>query len=284
MSDKVKGVLFLTGSALGFAIMTIFLGLAGTSIPPIQKVFFRNLITFFVSFFLIVRNKEVFFGNKGNRMILVFRSSFGVIGMILYFYALDNSVRADANMLNKLSSFFIVLFSFIFLKEKAKPYQVIAIVIAFIGALFVIRPSFDVTILPYLASLASAVFAGAAYTILRYLGNKEKFYTITFFFSGFSVFVILPFMLLNYVPMSPLELIYLLLAGLFASIGQFGVTIAYKFAPAKEISIFNYLNVIFVTVMSFFVFDELPTLLSFMGYIIIFGAAYYIFRKNQQLA
>ena len=54
-------------------------------------------------------------------------------------------VLSDASMLNKLSPFFTLIFSYIFLKEKLSPFQCIAIVIAFIGSLFIIKPSFDLT-------------------------------------------------------------------------------------------------------------------------------------------
>jgi drug/metabolite transporter (DMT)-like permease len=214
--------------------------------------------------------------------LLLYRSGLGLSGMVLYFYAIDNSVLADANMLNKISTFFLILFSFVFLKERIKRYQTISIIVAFIGTLFIIKPAFQIEIIPYIAAIFSAIFAGASYTLLRYLGDKEKFFTITFFFSLFSVVTLFPFFIYYFEPMTTTQLIYLLLAGTFASIGQYGITIAYRYAPAREISIFNYLNVVFVTIISFFVFTELPDIYSFIGYFIIFGSSFYIFCKTQK--
>ena len=77
-------------------------------------------------------------------------------------------------------------------------------------------------------------------------------------------------MMVVYTPMSIKQLFYLLMAGVFASIGQFGITIAYKYAPAKEISIFDYSNILFSAMISFLVFGVLPDTLSFIGYFIIF--------------
>lgn len=77
------------------------------------------------------------------------------------------------------------------------------------------------------------------------------------------------------------QLVYLILAGIFASIGQFGVTLAYKYAPAKKISIFDYTNIIFSAIISFVIFGALPDFLSIIGYLIIFGSSLYMFIKEK---
>lgn len=280
LEHKTKGIIFILISAFGFAVMSIFVKLSG-DLPTIQKVFFRNIIGVILSLALIIRYKAPIVKNKKNILPLILRSTFGVLGMISYFYAMDHMVLSDANMLNKLSTFFLLLFSALFLKEKMKPYQIISVIIAFVGALFIIKPVFQFDILPYLISVVAAILAGAAYTLLRYLRNKETYYSITFFFSAFSTLAVLPLFIINFQPMSGLQILYLLLAGVFASIGQFGITIAYHYAPAKEISIFNYFNVIFVTILSYIVFLDFPDFYSIIGYVIIFGASIYMFRKNR---
>src|SRR5699024_9594409 len=81
------------------------------------------------------------------------------------------------------------------------------------------------------------VFAAGAYTVLRVLGDKEQFYTVVFYFSFFTTVILLPYDVLFYKPMSLKQWVYLLLAGLFATVVQFGITVAFKYAPANEISI-----------------------------------------------
>ena len=100
--------------------------------------------------------------------------------------------------------------------------------------MFIIKPQFNFDIIPSLIGVCGAICAAAAYTYLRVLGSKEKYYTIVFYFSFFSTMVILPFMLMVYKEMTLAQLLYLILAGIFASVGQFGITIAYKYAKAKE--------------------------------------------------
>ncbi|WP_294385294.1 DMT family transporter [uncultured Clostridium sp.] len=282
LSNRTKGVLFIIISAFGFAMMSAFVKLSG-DLPSFQKTFFRNITSCIIAFVLILINKESFFGKLENQKILILRSLFGTLGIVFNFYAIDKLVLSDANMLNKLSPFFVIIFSALFLKEKINLKQGLAIIVAFIGALFIIKPQFNFDMIPSLIGVCGAICAAAAYTCLRVLGGKEKYYTIVFYFSFFSTIVILPFMLIVYKEMSMLQFIYLILAGIFASIGQFGITIAYKYAKAKEISIFDYSNILFSAIISIVLFGVIPDYLSVLGYIIIFAVSLYMFLYNKKL-
>src|SRR5699024_1031334 len=270
-------------SSIGFAIMTLFVKLSG-DLPAIQKTFFRNFVSMIIAFGFVMYNKESLFGKRENQALLLWRSIFGTLGIIFLFYAIDNLVLSDADMLNKMSPFLVIIFSAIFLKEKVMPYQIATIIMAFIGMLFIVKPSFSVDFVPYMVGVLSAIVAAAAYTFLRVLGNREKYYTVVFYFSFFSTVVLLPFLLMFYEPMSMQQLTLLLLAGLFATVGQFGITLAYKFAPARDISIFTYSTVIFTTILSFAFFGEGPDKFSLIGYIIILGAMTYMFFRGRKSA
>ena len=280
-SNRLKGIFFIILSAFGFAVMSAFIKLSG-DLPNIQKVFFRNLVSAIIALFLIIKHKGSFTGKKENRKILIYRSLFGTIGIIFNYYAIDNLVLSDANMLNKISPFLVAVFCALILKEKINLKQILAIIVAFIGALFIVKPSFDIRVVPYIIGFLSAVFAALAYTCVRMLGNKEEYYTIVFFFSTFSLVTVLPMFIYVYEPMTTMQFVYLILAGIFASLGQFGVTLAYKYAPAKEISIFDYSNIIFSAILSIFLFGVYPDKLSVVGYFIIFAAAFYMFLYNKR--
>lgn len=278
-SNKTKGILFLIASAFGFAMMSAFIKLAG-DLPSFQKTFFRNIVSVIVAFTMLIKHKGSFFGKRENQKLLLARSTFGTIGILCNYYAIDRLVLSDANMLNKISPFFVVIFSAIFLKEKVKPKELIAVLVAFCGVLFVIKPRFSLEMVPAIAGVAGGLSAAAAYTCVRALNNKEKPDTIVFYFSLFSSIVTFPLMIISYHTMTWMQLAYLILAGVFASIGQFGVTFAYKYAPAKQISIFDYSNIIFSAIISFVLFGVFPDWLSIVGYIIIFSASLYMFIKN----
>lgn len=282
MNKKMKGIFFITASAFFFALMSTFVKLSG-DIPAIQKSFFRNLIALIVASIILKKSVMSFKPQKKNIKLLIIRSVMGTIGILGNFYAVSNLQLADASMLQKLSPFLTIIFSFIFLKEKVKPYQIICVITAFIGSLFVIKPGTDVDIFPAVIGVIGAVGAGSAYTAVRALGgNGEKGPVIVFFFSAFSCVVTLPSILFNYTPMSFYQTIMLLLAGVSAAGGQFTVTAAYSNAPAKEISVFDYSNVIFAAILGFIFVGDLPDIYSILGYIIIFGVSIVMFFLNKK--
>ena len=80
--------------------------------------------------------------------------------------------------------------------------------------------------------------------------------------------------------MAPLQWLYLILAGVSASLGQFAITTAYKYAPAKEISVFDYTQVIFAALLGIIFLGEVPVVTSIIGYTIIIGIAILRWHRN----
>lgn len=285
LSKKQKGILFIIISAFCFSLMNMFVKLAG-DLPSIQKSFFRNLVALFVAAFMLRKSHLPFRWQKGNLGLLLVRAGFGTLGILCNFYAIGQLNLADASMLNKLSPFFVILFSFLFLKEKVTPAQTICVIAAFIGSLFIIKPGFAfASAFPALLGFLGGMFAGAAYTAVRGLSLRgEKGPFIVFFFSAFSCLATLPVLLFDYTPMSLRQLFFLIMAGICASGGQFGITAAYANAPASEISIYDYTIVIFAGIWSFLLWDDIPDLLSVIGYIVIFGSSLAMFFYNRSRA
>ena len=132
--------------------------------------------------------------------------------------------------------------------------------------------------------LLGGMGAGAAYTFVRALSKrKEKSARIVFFFSAFSTLTALPFVIADFHPMTFAQFMCLMGAGAAATLGQFGVTLAYLHAPAKEISVFDYTQVLFSAALGFFMFGQIPDGLSVLGYIVICGVSVAMFCYNRHL-
>ncbi len=274
MSNRTKGIICILFAALGFSLMTFFVRISG-DLPTMEKAFFRNAVAVVVSTILLIRSGEGFKIHEGCGRDIFFRCLFGTSGLIANFYAIDRLNIADANMLNKLSPFFAILISIPILQEKPKFRDILAVAAAFSGAMLIVRPSgSNVQLMPALIGLYGGFGAGTAYVFVRRLGKKgERTPVIVLCFSVFSCLVTIPFIIKDYVPMKPWQLLCLLMAGLSATLGQFGITNAYKFAPAKEISVFDYTQVIFAAILGILFLGEVPTVMSVVGYLIIIGVA-----------
>ncbi len=281
IKPKYKGILLIILSAFCFAFMNAFVKLSG-DLPSVQKSFFRNLVAFFIALLMLYRDRKHFHFQKEGMGYLLLRSIFGTIGILCNFYAIDHLVLSDASMLNKMSPFFTILFSWLLLKEKLLPPQGAAVLTAFLGSLLIIKPSLDFSDFKgSAAGLLGGICAGFAYAMVRILGQKGMPKTfIVLFFSGFSCLVTLPFLILDFHPMTGTQLLILIGAGVAAAGGQFAITAAYCYAPAKEISVYDYSQIIFATVLGFLLFREVPDGWSFLGYAIIIFAAVAMFWYN----
>ena len=283
LSSKTKGVIFIILSALSFTGMNTFVRLAG-DLPTMQKVFFRNFVAMIFAFAAMVKAGDSFKPKKGSLKYLLIRSAAGHAGIFGNFYALDKIELSNASMLNKMSPFFALVFSAIFIKEKVKPKQAVAIAVAFIGALFIIKPTFgNADLLASLAGFAGGMAAGGAYTCVRWLGIKgENGRLIVLFFSVFSCVLTVPYLIFDYHYMTAFQWFALLMAGVFAAGGQFAITAAYTHAPSREISVYDYSQIIFAAVVGFFVFGDIPDVWSFVGYFIIIAMAVWMFVYNNR--
>ena len=225
MSQKNKGIILIITSAFFFALMNMMVRLAG-DLPSIEKSFFRNFVAVFFALIALKKSHTPVHIPKGQLKNLLMRSICGTLGILCNYYAIDHLMLADASILNKLSPFFAILFSFLLLKEKIHPFAASCVCIAFIGSLFVIKPGFaSVTALPAFIGLLGGMGAGIAYTYVRILGtNGVKGPFIVLFFSAFSCIVTLPYLIFDFHPMTLAQFGCLLLAGLFASGGPVSYT------------------------------------------------------------
>ena len=286
MADSRKlrrAVLFLIASAFFFALMNMFVRLSG-NIPTFEKTFFRNFFALFIASGAMIKNRCSVIPPKGARLDVICRSVFGYAGVICNFYAIDRLDLSDASLLNKMSPFFAIIASYFLLKEKVAPYQAVCVLLAFIGALFILRPGFDSMVtIPALIGLLGGLGAGIAYTMVRILGGHGvKGPIIVFAFSLFSVLVTAPYLVFAYKPMSMQQFLCLMLAGIAAAGGQFSITAAYTHAPAKEISVFDYMQIVFSSLLGIFILHEMPTVFSVIGYVIIIGASIIMFLLNRR--
>lgn len=283
-SDQMKGVLCILCSAFCFAIMSAMVRLAG-DLPVFEKAFFRNFVAALAAGVIIWRQKVPLNIPQGSGRYVFLRCLFGTCGLLFNFYAIDRLNLADANMLNKLSPFFAIIFSYFLLKEKVRPVQALAVLGAFAGALLIIKPGGSLQSFPALIGFLGGMGAGAAYTCVRKATMEgAPGALIVLCFSVFSCVVTIPFIAADFVMPTPRQLLILLGCGLGGAGGQFAITAAYSFAPAREISVYDYSQVIFGAVLGFFLFGQMPDALSFLGYALIIAMAVmnFVYLRKQR--
>ena len=133
----IPAALYMILSALSFALMGAAVKQAA-QIPFLQKVFFRNFIMIIVILPVLLAKgrsagRRIFTGAPEHRLRMLTRSLFGLSGVALYFYSINGLTLADSSLLNKLSAFFVMILSALFLGERIRFYQIPALAAAFGG-------------------------------------------------------------------------------------------------------------------------------------------------------
>ena len=291
MSDRTKGVLAIVASAFGFALMAAFVRLCddfGSPISTFQKSFFRNLVALALAAAVFCRGRRK--DNEGRESpvvgtdapnrgkvwaLILLRAALGTAGIFANFYALSHIPIAEGQTLNKTAPFFTVLFSWLFLSERATWKQALALVVAFSGVVLVAKPGFaGEEAFPLAMGLLGGMCAGGAYACVHKLGLwKVNGALIIFFFSLFSTVASLPFLCCHYVPMTVAQVAILCGVGAGAAIGQFGITAAYRFAEPRQIAVFDYTSILFAALFGAVLFGQVPDVLSVVGFALIVLAA-----------
>ena len=286
MQSRTKGILAITASAFGFALMALFVRLCddwGAPINSFQKSFFRNLVALAIAG---VAWGRVGAGRRQSRRprrygalqmgLLVLRATLGTVGIFANFYALSHITIAEGQTLNKTAPFFTVLFAWLFLGEKATRRQVIPLFLAFLGVVLIAKPGFaGAAAFPLAMGLLGGICAGGAYACVRALRRHDVDPAfIILFFSAFSCLASVPFMLARFDPMTWSQGLILFGAGASAALGQFGITLAYGFAAPREIAVFDYSNILFTAAFGFIFFAQVPDVWSVLGFVAILVAAF----------
>lgn len=280
MNTKIA-YLYILLSAFFFALMGVFVKFAD-HIDLFTKIFARNIIIVIILPFFMFREKNILKIKKPK--ILALRIFAGLLGVVFSYWSIANMLLSEAVVLNKLSPFFIILISAVFLKEKIRPYQILSIITALLGAVILIRPEFSLEIIPKLAGIAGAIFSAIAYISISKLKGSVSSMAIVFYFGLVTSIVTLPFILVYGKEVKGVDFVYLIGIGLSSLIAQMFMTKAYQYKNASEISIVNYTNIVFSSVLAFMIWGEKLELSFFIGAsLVIFAAVYdYIMNMKRQ--
>lgn len=281
MTQRQKGALYMILSALCFASMQVVVRLS-REIPTMEQIFMRNSFVLIVSAIIILRKKGSLFGPAKYQPYLFGRSFFGFLGLITLFYASSHAAQGDVTILNKTSPIWVTILAVIFMKEKLPKIQIPALALSMVGAFIVFRPSFESNPFPLVVAFLSAVTSGVAYTFLSFFKGKVDGLTVMMHFSTFSAIASIPFMLKDFVVPSFKQAVLLLLIGVFGSLGQAFITYAYRFAPASEISIYNYSGIIFSMILGFFILGEPVKFTSVIGGALVAAASVMVYVYNNR--
>ncbi|MBK6267441.1 DMT family transporter [Marivirga sp. S37H4] len=266
-------------AGLFFAIMNVLVKMLPT-IPAIEIVFFRSLISFVMSYAYLRSVRIPLFGN--NKKWLIARGLAGAIALSMYFYTLQNIPLASAVTIQFLSPIFTSVLGIYIVKEKVKPLQWVFYLIAFIG--IIVIQGFDprISFTMFLIGILAAIFSGLAYNFIRKINTKEHPLVIVFYFPLVTLPLAGIYSAFNWVMPTGNEWYLLILIGVLTQFAQYFMTKSYQSEDLSKVASLSYFSIIYALGFGYVFFDEKFNLMVYAGIaMILSGVVLNIWYKNK---
>ena len=177
-------------------------------------------------------------------------------GVALWFYAMARIPIADVTAMNYMSPIYVTLGAALFLGEKLALRRILAVVIALIGAVIILRPGFREIGPGHVAMLIAAVVFGASYLLAKLLSDETSPIIVVGMLSIFVAIGLFPMALSNWVTPSWHALGILAAVACVATAGHYTMTLAFAAAPITVTQPVTFLQLLWACLLGYFVFDE----------------------------
>lgn len=255
---------------------------------PLQVTFVRYLGHFVSSLaFFLPREGVKIFVTQSYRVQII-RALFLMVGTFFNFIALKYLPLNVTIAIFFVSPLLISLLSIPILKEVVPIKQLLAVLVGFVGVLVIIKPDEFGFQFELVYSIAALVCASMYFVMTRLVARVDSNPVCQIYSSGIPTIIIFPLVISLWEwPSTLVDLILMVVIGCFATLGHSFTTIAYRWAKASFLAPVIYVQLIFMTIISWLVFDHLPTTNTIVGTIIIIFAGLYFFNfernKNADL-
>jgi len=284
MSKNILGLFYMLISVTFFSLMDVLVKVTGEYALG-EILFFRSLFGLIPIFFLIPKNRLKNFYKTQKISLHFYRSLFGTIAMASIFIALRNLELAETVAMTFAGPIFVTLFSIFFLSEKVRLTRWSAVIIGFVGVIFISRPGFETANIFYVFPIIFCLgFAAVCILIRKLTLYGESVWLIAFYFtlvSGLVGLATFPFG--GWLIPTKIDFILLALIGIFGSVANLLLTQSYKLAEVSLTTPLKYLALIYAIAFGFFIFQEIPSFYTILGAGLIVVSSLIIFTRERQL-
>ena len=265
--------MLLTG--LCFVGVNVIVKHLGDSIPSAQSAFLRFVLG--LLFLLpILRSLASIRVTLTQWRLLGFRGAVHTIGVLCWFFAMARIPLAEVTAMNYLNPIYVTLGAALFLGEALAVRRLLAIGVALIGAIIILRPGFRELDPGHIAMLVTALAFGGSYLIAKRLSTELSASAVVAILSVTVTIGLAPFAWAVWVPPTLIELGWLTLVAGFATAGHYTMTRAFAVAPAAVTQPVTFLQLVWAVLLGALLFDEAVDAWVIVGGAVIAGAVSYI--------
>lgn len=291
-THALKAISLKVLSALVFAIMSALVRFLGEKYPVGQIVFFRSAFAILPVVLIYAWRKELAAAVRTARPAgHITRGVMSILSMFCNFSALARLPIVDATAISFVAPLITVALASILLKERVRIYRWSAVLAGLLGILVMLAPHFDPALhvagatstLGIALAVTGAASSAASVIQTRRLTESETTSSIVFYFSLICALAGLSTWPFGWVTPTWPQLVALAAIGLCGGLGHIFLTESYRLAPASVVAPFDYTAMIWVFLLGYFFFNELPSLYVLAGTCIIAGAGLFVIWRERQL-
>jgi len=280
MNKNLLGILLMTLGMFSLSINDIIYKNLTMNFPVWEAVFFRAFSGSIISLYLVYHSGIN--SIKTKKPVRHFVRAFSAVGcVVLYIFGIKYLLLSENIAIAHSAPIIAALLAVPILGEKIGIHRILAIIIGFVGVLVIIKPGTDLFQLKSLLPIGSALFMASVYLTTRSLMNTESSTSIVFYYSFALLFTSLIFFPSDFIIPDTFNLILALSLGIMGSMGHYFMSQAARHADVAVTSPFEYSSFIFVGVMGYLFFYEIPSQSVVLGgSLIILSGVYVAYRER----
>ncbi|PTX51151.1 threonine/homoserine efflux transporter RhtA [Gemmobacter caeni] len=278
----VEGVMWMLASGLSFVGVTGLVRWLGTDLPAAQGAFLRFA---FGVMFLLPTLGPVLRGGfaPGAMRLFALRGAVHTVAVICWFYAMARLPVAEVTAIGYLNPVLVTVGAAVFLGEKLAMRRILAVCVAILGALVILRPGMREVTDGHLAQVAAAFGFAGSYLVAKRLSGMASAGAVVAMMSLMVTLGLAPFALAVWVPVTPVQLVALAGVAAFATSGHYCMTRAFAVAPLTVTQPVTFLQLLWATLLGYVVFHETVDIWVLAGGGVIIAAISYITWREAML-
>jgi len=266
-------------SVCAFSVMDLIVKWS-ENYPLGEVLFFRGFFGLFPIIFLIPRDRLKDFYKTKRSGLHFLRCFVGLIALTSIFIALRNLPLATVVSISFAAPIFTTIMSIFFLSEKVGIYRWLAVIVGFVGIIIITQPGLSVLNIYYIYPIIFCLGLSYVAIAIRQLSTSEPVWLISLYFSA-SITVLglisLPF---GWVMPSLKDFILLSLVGVLGGVANLLLSQSYKLSEVSLVTPLKYLALIFGIIFGYLIWDEVPTILTLFGSVLVILSSVIIFRRE----
>lgn len=283
MNKNLLGILLMTLGMFSLSINDIIYKNLTMNFPVWEAVFFRAFSGSIISLYLVYHSGIN--SIKTKKPVRHFVRAFSAVGcVVLYIFGIKYLLLSENIAIAHSAPIIAALLAVPILGEKIGIHRILAIIIGFIGVLVIIKPGTDLFQLKSLLPIGSALFMASVYLTTRSLMNTESSTSIVFYYSFALLITSLIFFPSDFIIPDTFNLILALSLGIMGSMGHFFMSQAARHADVAVTSPFEYSSFIFVGLMGYFFFYEIPSNSVIIGGVLIIISGVYVAYRERKVS